>query len=100
MNPRRRLAELMVARHKISRELAEHHVGEMSDEEVEWRLAKVKKQISCSWCHESSDAQAGRKLFCWSCGHRADVPRMECDCRKCRVQHIPKAPGNRERAIA
>ena len=42
--------------------------------------------MTCSWCHESNERRKGdqRKVYCWSCGHRADVPRAECDCRKCR----------------
>jgi hypothetical protein len=50
----------------------------------------VKISVCCSWCHEANDISlVGRKLFCWSCGHRPDVPRIQCDCRKCRIQHVP-----------
>lgn len=44
--------------------------------------------VSCSWCHESNQVQCGRKVYCWSCGHRGDVPRVECDCRKCRAKTV------------
>lgn len=36
---------------------------------------------SCSWCHTLNDT--GRFTFCETCGHRADLPRMECDCGQC-----------------
>jgi hypothetical protein len=53
-------------------------------------MAKV--TVNCSWCHEPNEQKRGDtlKLFCWSCGHRADVPRVECDCRKCRL--VPVKP--------
>jgi len=34
----------------------------------------------CSWCHNLT-----REKFCPHCGHRVDVPRMECDCSQCRI---------------
>ena len=52
----------------------------------------MKVTLSCSWCHEPNDASlVGRKVYCWSCAHRADVPRVQCDCRKCRFKdrHVP-----------
>jgi hypothetical protein len=49
----------------------------------------AKLSVSCSWCHEFNDVSLeGRKLFCWSCAHRADVPRKECDCRRCRAKIV------------
>lgn len=49
----------------------------------------AKLSVSCSWCHEFNDvAKAGGKVFCWSCGHRGDVPRTDCDCRKCRAKVV------------
>jgi hypothetical protein len=36
---------------------------------------------SCSWCHELNPLTA---RTCPSCGHRADLPRLACDCRRCR----------------
>lgn len=50
--------------------------------------------ISCSWCHESNEL-TGRPLFCWSCGHRADVARMYCNCVACR--HTRQQDEERER---
>lgn len=41
-------------------------------------------KVTCSWCHELNDVSTGR--FCTRCGHRADLPRMECDCPRCRPQ--------------
>lgn len=38
--------------------------------------------VSCSWCHESNEAEMGGVL-CSNCGHRADVARVDCDCGKC-----------------
>jgi hypothetical protein len=46
--------------------------------------------VSCSWCHESNQLKAGQKVYCWSCGHRGDVPRVECDCRTCRRIQVPQ----------
>lgn len=59
---------------------------------------------SCSWCREGNEVRAdGRKVFCWSCGHRADVARIDCDCPKCRrvakpPQGILRASGEGRRA--
>lgn len=39
----------------------------------------------CSWCHEMS---ADRD--CENCGHRADLPRLDCDCAKCRRHEQPR----------
>ena len=50
-------------------------------------MAKI--TVTCPWCEEESEKKKGDtlKLFCWSCGHRADVPKVECDCRRCLVKH-------------
>jgi len=37
---------------------------------------------SCSWCHELNELR-GTPTYCWSCGHRADVARISCDCPEC-----------------
>jgi hypothetical protein len=37
-------------------------------------------QQSCSWCHALN---AVTDHACAACGHRADLPRMACDCRRC-----------------
>jgi hypothetical protein len=41
--------------------------------------------VSCSWCHTMN--RIGQP-FCAECGHRADVARMDCDCRRCRTGRI------------
>lgn len=38
----------------------------------------------CSWCHTA--VPLGTKT-CPDCGHRADLPRLKCDCLKCRITH-------------
>ena len=45
---------------------------------------------SCSWCNELNDVTAP-PVFCRSCGHRADVARMFCNCEHCTqntVRHL------------
>ncbi len=41
------------------------------------------RRQSCSWCHVSNVVRWGRKNYCGSCGHRADLPRSACDCQSC-----------------
>jgi hypothetical protein len=38
--------------------------------------------ISCSWCHRLNPIS---QRWCLECRHRADVPRMFCDCSGCRA---------------
>lgn len=43
---------------------------------------------SCSWCHAENEVTPGLVLppvFCNECGHRADLPRVACDCEKCQM---------------
>jgi hypothetical protein len=40
---------------------------------------------TCSWCHTVT---AERE--CPDCGHRSDVPRLDCDCARCRRFESPK----------
>jgi hypothetical protein len=35
---------------------------------------------SCSWCDTLNELEAGVAVFCRICDHRADLPRIECDC--------------------
>ena len=42
--------------------------------------ASHRRWISCSWCNHLNPDDA---RFCTECGHRADKPRMECDCSRC-----------------
>ena len=46
---------------------------------------------TCSWCHEINPSALRRRASprCHNCGHRADVPRMDCDCSRCK----PMGPG-------
>ena len=37
--------------------------------------------VSCSWCHASVALVRPHQLC--ECGHRADVPRAECNCAAC-----------------
>lgn len=39
----------------------------------------------CPWCSEVNDVTdaATYPIYCRSCGHRVDVERAQCDCRKC-----------------
>jgi hypothetical protein len=42
--------------------------------------------ITCSWCHEPNRiGQDPASTYCSCCGHRADVPRLACDCPLCRA---------------
>ena len=34
---------------------------------------------SCSWCNTLNEGK-----YCRECGHRADLPRMWCDCSQCK----------------
>jgi hypothetical protein len=47
----------------------------------------MKIVVSCSWCHEANEVRRGKKVYCRNCGHRGDVPRVQCDCRVCRILH-------------
>ena len=42
----------------------------------------MRRKVTCSWCHELDEMKQGPTL-CKKCGHRADLPRLECDCRRC-----------------
>jgi hypothetical protein len=39
---------------------------------------------TCSWCQALNACPVGVAVFCSECGHRADLPRMLCDCLRCR----------------
>lgn len=56
--------------------------------------------VTCSWCHESNELDRVRKTYCFNCAHRADVPRIECDCRRCRMRSAEKAERGKARAAA
>ena len=38
---------------------------------------------SCSFCHAVNRIPLGQRVLCEGCGHRADLPRLECDCERC-----------------
>jgi hypothetical protein len=60
----------------------------------------AKRFVTCSWCHEQNELHPVHKTYC-ICGHRADVPRIECDCRLCRRRDKPQpAPEKRKAAAA
>lgn len=46
--------------------------------------------IACSWC---GMLNAAGGAWC-GCGHRADQPRLRCDCVPCLVQRIQPAGSN------
>jgi hypothetical protein len=37
----------------------------------------------CPHCSTSNEQTEGEPVYCALCGHRADVRRADCDCRKC-----------------
>jgi predicted Zn-ribbon and HTH transcriptional regulator len=41
---------------------------------------------SCSWCRTCNAMLLVGPTFCRQCGHRADLPRLDCDCLACRRQ--------------
>jgi hypothetical protein len=54
-------------------------------------------RLSCSWCDTMNDVTEGAANYCPACGHRADVLRSECDCRKCKDTGRLLAIRERER---
>jgi len=57
-------------------------------------MAKV--SVTCSWCHEVNERHPVLKTYCFNCGHRADVPQDQCDCRRCRrVEEAKRKPSAR-----
>ena len=43
-------------------------------------------EISCNWCHTLNEIKGlPWGDFCSNCGHRADLPRTECDCDECNL---------------
>ena len=51
-------------------------------------------ELMCSWCHTMNATRMTENYkeiqvtFCKECGHRADVPRMECDCPRCSTKTL------------
>ncbi len=52
----------------------------------------------CSWCHEGNECPRGELVWCANCGHRADVPRLLCNCSVCLTIKGTKERIERERA--
>ena len=42
--------------------------------------------VSCSWCHELAWDDDLQWPYCKHCGHRADLPRVQCDCPACALE--------------
>jgi hypothetical protein len=39
---------------------------------------------NCGFCHTENEIPIdGHVVYCRKCGHRADVSRLACDCKKC-----------------
>ena len=58
----------------------------------------VRRVITCSWCHEVND-RTQRPALCKRCEHRADLPRLECDCRRCLDPRVGRSSGPARREI-
>jgi hypothetical protein len=57
----------------------------------------MRTRIMCGWCHEMTDLIMGGPTFCPHCGHRADLPRMVCDCPQCDLFRLKVAMDRLER---
>jgi len=62
------------------------------------------RRISCTWCHDLNAVDDAAVTYCASCGHRADAPQEQCDCRKCadkarllRIREKERDPGGESR---
>lgn len=46
---------------------------------------EMKISVTCSWCHHVNELSLREfdPVFCTNCGHRADLPRTECNCANC-----------------
>jgi hypothetical protein len=45
-------------------------------------------QISCNWCRMMTPKNQVGGTYCIHCCHRADMPRVECDCPSCEARRI------------
>jgi hypothetical protein len=52
----------------------------------------LRRVMTCSWCHEPNVVTPG-PVCCKKCGHRAGLPRLGCDCRRCLALKIDSSPG-------
>ena len=53
---------------------------------------------TCSWCHQGNECPQGELVWCANCGHRADVPRLLCNCTLCVTNRAIRERQERERA--
>ena len=44
----------------------------------------IRRSVSCSWCHHMNGLDNPAQVHCTECGHRADLPRAECNCPRCK----------------
>lgn len=51
---------------------------------IAYATAPARARRTCSWCHAVNVVTAGPGL-CPTCGHRADVARLDCDCGQCKA---------------
>lgn len=42
-----------------------------------------RRGVGCSWCHRIAWTTDATFPDCPACGHRADRPRLACDCDRC-----------------
>jgi len=42
-----------------------------------------RRGTACSWCHALNWEDGPHWPICWGCSHRADVARVDCDCKAC-----------------
>lgn len=43
-------------------------------------IGRIRK---CGWCGEYNECPRGELCWCANCGHRADVPKLICNCLAC-----------------
>jgi len=55
----------------------------------------VRSGYGCPHCHELNWVGERDWPHCWACGHRADLARLRCDCRRC-VRLVPLTPPPEE----
>jgi hypothetical protein len=54
---------------------------------------------TCSWCHHMNWSDSARWPLCENCGHRADLPRQECDCNVCVAVESGRVQAHQEWAV-
>lgn len=51
--------------------------------------------IMCAWCHRLVLLASGAPTKCPARGHRADLPRLDCDCAACSIHRDTLAERDR-----